>query len=100
MGVRQPWPVASELPPHLATGFGELLSDAGLVADGYMQTLHVDASALTAYVVQQGGFAGTRTVYGPLPVAACSASRADDSTGRTPAWGTAWTGYRSGSQGP
>lgn len=59
MGVRQPWPVAPELPPHLAPGFGELLPDAGLLACGYMQTLHVDASALIAYAAQQGGFAGS-----------------------------------------
>ena len=73
-GVRQPWPVATGLPEHLASGFGTLLSDQGMVADGYMQILHVDASAQTAYVVQQGGLAGFRTIYGPLPVAWCSGS--------------------------
>ena len=71
-GVHQSWPVAAELPGHLANGLGELLSDQGMVADGYMQTLHVDVRARAAYVVQQGGFAGFRTIYGPLPVAACS----------------------------
>ena len=88
-GVHQPWPVASELPVHLANGFGELLSDQGMIADGYMQTLHVDVRARAAYVVQQGGFAGFRTVYGPLPVASCSGSPPNNSSKPTPLRGAA-----------
>ena len=75
-GIHQPWPLIAELPPKFSSAFGELLSDQGIVADGYMHVLHVDASARTAYVVQQGGIAGFQTVYGPLPVAACSVSGA------------------------
>jgi hypothetical protein len=89
MGVRQPWPVAQELPNHLASSFGELLSDQGMVADGFMQTLHVDSSAHSAYVVQQGGFAGFRTIYGPLPVAACSGPPPNNSSKPTPLRGAA-----------
>lgn len=70
-GVHQSWPVIQELPSHLANGPGALLSDQGNIADGYSQTLHVDTASRAAYVVQQGGFAGFRTIYGPLPVASC-----------------------------
>lgn len=70
-GIHQTWPVAESLPPQLASAAGQRLSDQGMVLDGYVHTLHVDPSKQSAYVVQQGGFAGLRTVYGPLPVAAC-----------------------------
>jgi hypothetical protein len=73
-GIHQPWPAAADLPSQFASASGVLLSDQGMVADGYTQTLHVDPEARTAYVVQQGGFAGFRTVYGPLPVAGCPGS--------------------------
>jgi hypothetical protein len=71
-GVRQAWPVVAQLPPQHAGQVGELLSDQGNVEDGYMQSFHVDTHAKAAYVVQQGGFAGMQTVYGPLPVSACA----------------------------
>jgi len=74
-GVRQAWPVATQLPglqglplPDL----GVLLSDAGQVMDGYTHRLHVNLDTRSAYVVQQGGIAGTQTVFGPLPVASCA----------------------------
>lgn len=72
MGIRQRWPVAEEVPEHMAASPGYLLSDQGAIADGYMQTLYLDVAARAAYVVQQGGFAGFRTIYGPLPVASCA----------------------------
>lgn len=71
LGIQQPWPTIPELPAHLDNSRGELLSDQGNIADGYTQTLHVDSGARAAYVVQQGGFAGFRRIYGPLPVASC-----------------------------
>lgn len=73
-GIHQPWPIVASLPQRYAGRMGELLSDQGAVADGYMQTLHVDAVAKAAYVVQQGGFAGTQTIHGPLPVSDCVAN--------------------------
>jgi hypothetical protein len=52
---------------------GTPLSDTGAVADGYQQFLHVDTGARAVYVVEQGGFAGTFKVYGPLPLPRCAA---------------------------
>jgi len=72
-GLRAPWPEVRELPDTVTDTVGELLSDQGIVMDGYAHTLHVDTDSQLAYVVQQGGIAGFRTVYGPLPVAWCSA---------------------------
>ncbi|MCH6484452.1 hypothetical protein MMG85_12895 [Pseudoxanthomonas sp. LH2527] len=43
-----------------------------MVADGYQQFLHVDGEARAVYVVEQGGFAGTTKVYGPLPLPQCA----------------------------
>lgn len=74
-GLRQPWPRLAELPAALVDDAGEVLGDMGHVSDGYRQTLHVDGKARAAYVLEQGGFAGSVRVYGPLPVAACAASR-------------------------
>ena len=71
-GVRQAWPEAGALPPGLVEG-GVLLSDTGMLADGYSQWLVIDAANRAAYVIQSGGFAGFHTIYGPLPVAACTA---------------------------
>ena len=70
-GVRQPWPVTRELPGHLAGTPGQRLAEPGILADGYSHTLFVDVAAREAYLVQQGGFAGFQTIYGPLPVAWC-----------------------------
>jgi len=39
-----------------------------MVSDGYRHRLLVDGPGNAVYVVQVGGFAGARTVYGPLPV--------------------------------
>lgn len=53
-------------------GPGVALSDTGQVMDGYTHRLYVNVEAKSAYVVQEGGIAGTQTVFGPLPVASCS----------------------------
>lgn len=71
-GVRQAWPVMATPPAELHHTLGTPLSDTGMVADGYQQFLHVDAQARTVHVVEQGGFAGTFKVYGPLPLPRCS----------------------------
>ena len=71
-GVHQSWPVATQLPTHLDGQLGLLLSGQGNVDDGYTHWLLVDERSATSYVVQRGGFAGFQTIYGPLPVAACS----------------------------
>lgn len=71
-GIQQPWPVSTALPAGQQDAMGALLSDNGIVADGYQQFLHVDEVARTVHVVEQGGFAGTTKVYGPLPLPRCA----------------------------
>ena len=72
-GVAQSWPVAAALPKQWAHAHGTTLSEPGHVMDGYSHRLYVDPVARSAYVVQQGGIAGTQKVFGPLPVAYCTA---------------------------
>lgn len=71
-GIRQAWPVMETPPQVLLHTFGTPLSDMGHIADGYQQLLHVDEQARAVYVVEQGGFAGTTKVYGPLPLPRCT----------------------------
>ena len=76
-GIHQSWPTSTRMPAHLANQPGLPFPDEGMVADGYQHALVIDAPAHAAYVVQQGGIAGLRTIYGPLPVAACAGSPLD-----------------------
>lgn len=71
-GVQQAWPVMASPPAGLHHTMGTPLSDTGMIADGYQQFLHVDTAARAVYVVEQGGFAGTFKVYGPLPLPQCA----------------------------
>lgn len=71
-GIRQAWPVMATPPPHLLDTLGPPLSDMGHIADGYQQFLHIDMQARAVYVVEQGGFAGTTKVFGPLPLPRCT----------------------------
>lgn len=71
-GIRQAWPVMASPPAELLHALGTPLSDMGHIADGYQQFLHVDAQARAVYVVEQGGFAGTTKVFGPLPLPRCA----------------------------
>jgi hypothetical protein len=78
-GVKRAWPEIDALPSALGGDgrtviSGTLLSDEGLTADGFRHTLYVDHAAGAAYVVEDGGFAGLRRVYGPLPLPRCAAS--------------------------
>jgi hypothetical protein len=47
---------------------GELVSlwEPNLVSDGYHQSLIIDRTKARAIIVQQGGIAGMRTVFGPF----------------------------------
>lgn len=71
-GIRQRWPVATALPASHENALGTLLSGTGPVADGYRQVLHIDRQARAVYLVEEGGFAGTRKVFGPLPLPQCA----------------------------
>ncbi len=71
-GIQQAWPVMASPPPELLNTMGSPLSDMGHIADGYQQFLHIEAAARAVYVIEQGGFAGTTKVYGPLPLPRCT----------------------------
>ena len=81
-GIAQAWPRAAALPPGFAKAAGRPIGTSGAVLDGYRQTLHVDLATRTAYVAQDGGFAGATTVFGPLPVAACPPPAPQHAAGR------------------
>ncbi|MBS0224919.1 MAG: hypothetical protein JSS25_01080 [Proteobacteria bacterium] len=52
----------------------EKISDSGTTLDGYSHWLYLAKDKQTVYVVQIGGIAGTRHVYGPFPAAQCKAN--------------------------
>lgn len=70
-GIQQAWPVMASPPAELLHSLGTPIADMGHIADGYQQFVHVDARARAVYVVEQGGFAGTTKVFGPLPLPGC-----------------------------
>ena len=71
-GIRQAWPIVAAPSLDLLTTMGTPIPHSGLVADGYQHTVHVDPQARTVHIVEQGGFAGTTRVYGPLPLPSCA----------------------------
>lgn len=48
------------------------LNDIGKIRDGYRHFLYVSADEKTLYIVQMGGIAGLRKVFGPLKKDACA----------------------------
>ncbi|CAN7161082.1 hypothetical protein LJR168_000171 [Pseudoxanthomonas sp. LjRoot168] len=83
-GIQQRWPVMTALPQGRRHAAGVMLSDTGPVADGYQHFLHVDVQTNAVYIVQQGGFAGTTKVYGPLPLPYCKPGPAPTSKPASP----------------
>ncbi|MES2879398.1 MAG: hypothetical protein V4713_13365 [Pseudomonadota bacterium] len=67
-GVNARFPKINELPPYSEMLGFIVLSDPGIVSDGYYQTLEIHGPSNTAFIVQSGGIAGTQTVYGPVPL--------------------------------
>ena len=69
LGPKRAFPVASATPPQ-----GELLAavllhaSGSYVSDGYNYMLLLHGPSNSAFVVQLGGFASVRKVYGPLPL--------------------------------
>jgi hypothetical protein len=71
-GVPRSWQENTQVADAVADEVGELLNDTGVVADGFRHTLVVDkADGRYGYVVQVGGFAGMRRVFGPFPLPGC-----------------------------
>ncbi|WP_313929412.1 hypothetical protein [Pseudoxanthomonas sp.] len=73
-GIQQVWPLVEAPSQELMLAQERPLSDTGQVADGYAHFVHIDAAARAVYVIEQGGFAGTTKVYGPLPLPRCTPS--------------------------
>lgn len=69
LGPKRAFPTVSSAPPQ-----GELLAAVLMgasgprVSDGYNYMLLVHGPSNSAFVVQLGGFAAARTVFGPLPL--------------------------------
>ncbi|MBO9716199.1 MAG: hypothetical protein J7507_05170 [Pseudoxanthomonas sp.] len=72
-GAPEHWRAGDALPDALKDQVGERLNDTGHVADGYVHELIVDRDTGLGYVVQTGGFAGTRKVFGPFVIRGCAA---------------------------
>lgn len=71
-GIQQAWPVVDAPSQDLMQAQERPLSDSGQVADGYAHFVHIDPVARAVFVIEQGGFAGTTKVYGPLPLPRCA----------------------------
>ncbi|UWX04030.1 hypothetical protein H1235_00360 [Pseudoxanthomonas sp. NC8] len=81
-GVPRSWQENTQVDGGVADDVGELLNDTGVVADGFRHTLVVDkADGRQGYVVQVGGFAGMRRVYGPFPLPVCGAAASATGSG-------------------
>jgi hypothetical protein len=72
-GAPEHWKAGDALPDALKDQPGERLNDTGHVADGYVHDLVIDHGTGLGYVVQTGGFAGTRKVFGPFRIEGCAA---------------------------
>ena len=69
LGPKRAFPVASATPPQNELLAAVLLPASGpRVSDGYNYMLLVHGPSNAAFVVQLGGFASLRKVYGPLPL--------------------------------
>jgi hypothetical protein len=69
LGVNGSLPVAAKPPPTTELLASVLLRASGpLVSDGYSYMLLIHGPSNSAFVEQFGGFAGSRTVFGPVPL--------------------------------
>jgi hypothetical protein len=68
LGPKRAFPTVASTPPQNELMANVLMGTSGpLVSDGYNYMLLLHGPSNAAFVVQLGGFAGSRTVYGPLP---------------------------------
>jgi hypothetical protein len=69
LGPKRAFPVASAAPPQRELWAAVLLAASGArVAAGYSYLLLLHGPSNAAFVVQGGGFAAQRKVFGPLPL--------------------------------
>lgn len=69
VGPKHEFPVATATPPQNELLAAVLLRASGpYVSDGYTYMLLLHGPSNAAFVVQLGGFASERKVYGPLPL--------------------------------
>ena len=69
LGPKRAFPVAAATPPQSELLAAVLLHASGPhVSDGYNYMLLLHGPSNAAFVVQLGGFASLRKVYGPLPL--------------------------------
>ena len=70
LGVDRSIPVAATRPPHRELLAAVLRRASGpMVSDGYSYMLLIHGPSNSAFVEQFGGFAGSRAVFGPIPLA-------------------------------
>lgn len=72
VGLTKALPLADPA-PQLDPGIKlHLLNELGKIRDGYRHFLYVSANEKEVYIVQTGGLAGLRKVFGPLKLDACA----------------------------
>ena len=72
-GVPRSWDENKRAPAAVEDGVGELINDSGVVADGFHHWFYRDGkNSNHGYIVQVGGLAGNKRVYGPFPLPKCA----------------------------
>ncbi len=72
VGLTKELPLVDPAPQFDPTIKLHLLNDVGKIRDGYRHFLYVSANEKEVYIVQMGGIAGLRKVFGPLKPDACA----------------------------
>lgn len=72
VGLTKDLPLADPAPQFDPNIKLDPLNDIGKIRDGYRHFLYVSADEKTLYIVQIGGIAGLRKVFGPLKTDACA----------------------------
>lgn len=72
VGLTKELPLADPAPQFDPAIKLHLLNELGKIRDGYRHFLYVSANEKEVYIVQIGGIAGLRKVFGPLKPDACA----------------------------
>ncbi|MBI3713610.1 MAG: hypothetical protein HY253_11720 [Burkholderiales bacterium] len=72
VGLTKDLPLADPVPQLDPTIKLHLLNEVGKIRDGYRHFLYVSPNEKEVYIVQMGGIAGLRKVFGPLKSDACA----------------------------